>query len=253
MRRASQWLQATGLAYAVEADRRRSPRSSMVIPWQLNESYPNAWCTSVVDYLGEAKPAYHAVARAFGRERVTIRVERTTWAGAHTARAEAWLWSEPGRGAGSVTLRARGMDGDILAEATRETGAVRHPLAAVDLAITVPPGLFLWEAEWTTGGERIDRDLVIATGAEHLGALLGLQRAALAVTVGQSVVVTHISGPVVVGLGLSDARPVGQPGFATVSGDPRPLLPGETREFHASPGTFVLGSFNTEPLTVEIT
>ena len=40
----------TGLAYAVEADRRRWPRCSMVLPWQLTESYPNAWCTSAVDH-----------------------------------------------------------------------------------------------------------------------------------------------------------------------------------------------------------
>src|SRR5690606_24889869 len=33
-RRASQFLQTTGLAYAVEADRRRWPHCSMVIPWQ---------------------------------------------------------------------------------------------------------------------------------------------------------------------------------------------------------------------------
>jgi beta-mannosidase len=33
LRRASQWLQASGLAIALEADRRRWPRTSMVLPW----------------------------------------------------------------------------------------------------------------------------------------------------------------------------------------------------------------------------
>jgi beta-mannosidase len=42
MRRASQWLQYDGLRYAVEATIRRG---AGVIPWQFNESFPNAWCT----------------------------------------------------------------------------------------------------------------------------------------------------------------------------------------------------------------
>jgi hypothetical protein len=62
LRRASQWLQYDGLRYAVEA---RLRRGIGVIPWQLNESYPNAWCTSSVDWHGHAKPAYYGVKRAY--------------------------------------------------------------------------------------------------------------------------------------------------------------------------------------------
>src|SRR3982750_1275286 len=87
--RASQLLQATGLAYAVEADRRRFPYCSMVLPWQLNESYPNAFGTSCVDHRGDPKPAYHAVARAFAPRRVTVRVPTTVWAGEDRLTAEA--------------------------------------------------------------------------------------------------------------------------------------------------------------------
>jgi len=43
LRRASQQLQADGLRYAIEANRRRWPRNSGSLPWQFNESYPNAW------------------------------------------------------------------------------------------------------------------------------------------------------------------------------------------------------------------
>jgi beta-mannosidase len=62
MRRASQWLQYEGLRYAVEAAIRRGAGT---IPWQLNESYPNAWCTAAIDWHGEPKPAYYGVARAY--------------------------------------------------------------------------------------------------------------------------------------------------------------------------------------------
>jgi beta-mannosidase len=64
LRRASQWLQYDGLRYAVEATLRRG---AGVIPWQLNEPFPNAWCTCAVDWHGEPKPAFYGVARAYRR------------------------------------------------------------------------------------------------------------------------------------------------------------------------------------------
>ena len=75
MRRASQWLQYDGLRYAVEA---RLRRGIGVIPWQLNEPFPNAWCTACVDWHGEPKPAYHGVKRAY--------------LGAPSARFATWAW-----------------------------------------------------------------------------------------------------------------------------------------------------------------
>ena len=75
LRRASQWLQYEGLRYAVEA---RLRQGIGVIPWQLNESYPNAWCTAVVDWHGDPKPAYYGVKRAY--------------LGAPSARFATWAW-----------------------------------------------------------------------------------------------------------------------------------------------------------------
>ena len=60
---ATQFLQADGLRYAVEADRRRMFRNSGTMPWQFNEPYPMAACTSAVDYYAEPKPVYYTVAR----------------------------------------------------------------------------------------------------------------------------------------------------------------------------------------------
>lgn len=61
----SQYLQAEGLRFIIEADRRRAFQNSGVIVWQLNEPWPNASCTSLVDYYGEAKPAYYQVKKAY--------------------------------------------------------------------------------------------------------------------------------------------------------------------------------------------
>ncbi len=246
MQRASQLLQAMGLQYAVEADRRRWPHCSMVIPWQLNESFPSAWCTSSVDYRGDAKPAYHAVSRAFRAERVTIRVERSAWAGHRSASAEAWLWSDRGMPAGSsVTLRARDIQGAVLAEKALPAGAVREPqpLGSLEFPLASVPGtIFLWEAEWRSNGVFIDSEVVVASTTAELSGLLDLTQASLQITAERDgderdgaerwlVTAAHVGGPVVVGLELVDARPITAPGWAVIDGDPRPLLPGQSRRF----------------------
>jgi beta-mannosidase len=89
--KAAQFLQYDGLRYAVEADRRRSERCSGTLPWQFNESYPMAASTSAVDYFGQPKPAYYAVAQAYETLHVSARFERQTWAGCRDFSAEIWV------------------------------------------------------------------------------------------------------------------------------------------------------------------
>jgi beta-mannosidase len=252
----------------------------MVIPWQLHESYPNAWCTSSVDYRGDAKPAYHAVARAFRTERVSIRTERAVWAGEDTARATAWVWSERGVDASEVVLRLRHSDGTTVSEARRTLDGVSRPVEA--LALEVPlTGLsatgsevFVWEAEWRAGDAVVDREVSLASAGADWSALLDLPPATLDLDVtvepaaaglassgpaatgpaGSGPAITgpagsgptgsdsrladnwlvrirHLSGPLVVGLTLTDARAADSAGHSTISGDPRALLPGEDRTY----------------------
>ncbi|MFH1177905.1 MAG: glycoside hydrolase family 2 TIM barrel-domain containing protein [Acidobacteriota bacterium] len=63
--RLSQLLQAESVRYAVEANRRRWPACSGAVVWQLNEPWPNAHCTSLVDYYLRPKMAYYYLKRAF--------------------------------------------------------------------------------------------------------------------------------------------------------------------------------------------
>jgi beta-mannosidase len=108
MRRASQWLQYDGLRYAVEATLRRGAGT---IPWQLNEPFPNAWCTSAVDWHGEPKPAYHGVARAYR--------------GAPSAQFATCAWGGLGEVRARVTAPARlvDLDGRVVAEGEEEVSA----------------------------------------------------------------------------------------------------------------------------------
>lgn len=268
-RRASQFLQAGGLAYAVEADRRRWPRASMVLPWQLAESYPNAWCTAVVDHAGEPKPAFHAVARAFAPERVTARLDRLAFDGA-PVEVEAWLWSGWGRAAGgTVTARLLDAHGLVLAEEYwPQAVAVDAPRTAGRLVAETTPSatVVLVELIWTdVDGTVIDRECLPLSTAADLTPLLDLEPAKIWFHVehpGDSgrawtVEVAHTAGPAVVGLQLSDDRPPESTGWAVVDGDPRPLLPGERRRLtvewrhDAGPRRLLLESWNTEPVLLE--
>ncbi|TDC54153.1 hypothetical protein E1212_03175 [Jiangella ureilytica] len=268
-RRASQFLQASGLAYAVEADRRRWPRTSVVLPWQLAESYPNAWCTAVVDHAGEPKPAFHAVSRAFAPERVTGRLDRLAFDGGPVG-VEAWLWSSPGRAAGgTVTARLLDAHGVVLAEERwPQADAVATPRAAGRLTVAAAPkaAVVLAELTWTDAdGTLIDREVVPLSTAADLTPMLGLEPATIRFHVehpGDSgprwtVEVAHTAGPAVVGLQLSDDRPPESTGWAVVDNDPRPLLPGERRRFtvewrhDTGPRRLLLESWNTEPVLLE--
>jgi beta-mannosidase len=113
MRRASQWLQYEGLRYAVEATLRRGAGA---IPWQLNESYPNAWCTCAVDYHGVPKPAYYGVARAYR--------------GAPSAQFATWAWGGEREARARVSAPARfvTLDGSVVAESV--DGEIAAPLDA---------------------------------------------------------------------------------------------------------------------------
>ena len=108
LRRASQWLQYDGLRYAVEATLRRGCGT---IPWQFNESFPNTWCTSALDWHGEPKPAYWGVSRAYH--------------GATSAQFATWAWA----GRGEVRARVTGpsrlvdLDGRVVVEGDEEVAA----------------------------------------------------------------------------------------------------------------------------------
>jgi len=125
MRRASQWLQYDGLRYAVEATIRRAWAASGVLPWQFNESFPNAWCTSAVDWWGNPKPAYFGVARAYR--------------GAPSAQFATCAWG----GLGEVRARVGGparlvdLDGRVVAEGDGELAApldvFEHDVFLLDL------------------------------------------------------------------------------------------------------------------------
>jgi beta-mannosidase len=196
MRRCSQWLQYEGLRYAVEATLRRGAGT---IPWQFDEPYPNAWCTSALDYRGDPKPAYWGVARAYEPDHPSARFATWAWGGRSDVCA-----------AVSAPARLVDLDGRVVAEDDAELaaplGAFAHDVFLLDLG----PG-----------------SRYVMTRTENLAPLLELPRAELSFD-GRTL---RNEGPVAaLGIVLEDARPYEASGWIGFSDNVLDLLPGESRE-----------------------
>lgn len=72
----SQFIQAEGLRYIVESNMRRMPACSGVIPWQMNEPWPNAVCTNAIEHGGNPKMAYYWVKNAYEPFHVSLKYDK---------------------------------------------------------------------------------------------------------------------------------------------------------------------------------
>jgi beta-mannosidase len=151
LRRASQWLQYDGLRYAVEASLRRGCGT---IPWQFNESFPNAWCTAAVDYHALPKPAYWGVARAYRAGHVSAEFATCAWGGQAELAA---------RIHGNCVARIVDANGAVVCEGA---GEIRASVDAIDTDV------FILDLE--------GRNRYVMTRTQNLEPLLDLESSATA-------------------------------------------------------------------------
>jgi beta-mannosidase len=236
MRRASQHLQAEGLRYAVEANRRREPRHSGSLPWQLNESFPNAWCTSAVDHRGDPKPAYFAVRRAYAPVHVTARFPGWAMHG-RPMTVEAWAWSarEPLIGA-MLEVRAVTPAGAVLASVSAPVDLeAGRPRASWALELPSAAGLVVVDLALRRDGGLLASNRYVLGGGDDLAPLFDLAPADVRVDAlrrdGDTwhIELAHVGGPAALGLVVDDDRPIDLPGWAEASDGWFELLPGESR------------------------
>jgi beta-mannosidase len=222
MRRASQWLQYEGLRYAVEANRRRGAGT---IPWQLNESYPNAWCTCAVDHRGDPKPAYWGVARAYAGV-PSAQFATCAWGGEREARAVV-----------SAPARFVDLDGTVVAESSG--GEIEVPLDAFSSDV------FLLD---------LGRNRYVMTRTENLAPLLDLPAAEVAATPSHRLVreaggelrLRNVGSVAAIGIVIEDARPFDTPDWIVLSDNVIDLLPGEERTIHADAGALRVEGWNVD-------
>jgi beta-mannosidase len=269
LRRASRYLQADGIRTAVEAIRSGWPRTSGSLPWQFDESFPNAWSTAAVDHSGRPKPAYHAVKGAYRETGVAARVECPAIGGRRSLPVEAWAWTEGARREAVIRLSVTDASGRSLA--TAEISTLLDPDAVagphrVSLGLRASPETVVCLDAWLDtpdGGTVHDGDQALhrylLTRAEDLGPLLRAPTTTLKVAAGAD---GHLevrnAGPTLA-IGVEPERlpddASGVPAVALTG--PLHLLPGESatiaiawRGVAAPERRCLIRAWNSEPVAV---
>lgn len=238
--RATQLMQAEGLRYALEANRRRKYQNSGSLPWQFNEPYPMAACTSAVDYYGQAKPSYYAVARAYAPLQVSASFPTIAWHNRGDFEAQVWAKSTLTTvETAQLGVRLVGLSGHVYAnwdeavaiEADRATPllSIRWPLAGMTETV-----FFLDLALRDSNGKILATNRYPFTRAASLAPLLTVPPTRLAVDAQQMgdnwrVSIGNIGANAALFVWLEDYRPAGASGFAWFEDNHFTLLPGETR------------------------
>ena len=112
----SQWMQAEGLRYILEANRRRMFHNSGSIIWQLNEPWPNISCTNLLEYYGRPKMAFYWAKYAFDRVHPVFDYRRLDYAPGGLFFGKIFLLRDLPASGGEETLLAeiRDLSGGLL-------------------------------------------------------------------------------------------------------------------------------------------
>lgn len=105
-------LQALGVQYAVEADRRRQWRCAGALPWGFNQPAPERGGAAAVAWDGSPTETYAAVRRAYAPFHVSAAFPTFHWAGEPAFRADVWLHNDgPERSLLNVVASITDLDG----------------------------------------------------------------------------------------------------------------------------------------------
>jgi beta-mannosidase len=254
--RAGQWLQAEGVRYGVEANRRRQWRCSGVLPWQFNEAWPNATCTNAVDYFGRPKPVYDVVRRAYRPFHVSAAYDTIAWHDREQFRASIWLHNDgEERSLLNVAVTLADVGGQIFVQ---ENLAAEAPAASSE-----PAGDVEWRRPRDYAGvavlllQVIDEEGEVVAENAYLHSFAPppifvplweapLARVTLRESSGESITLAN-EGSSAFALDVAVAAPDGR--LLTLSDNHLILPPGEQREIRVQgpPGPLVVQGWNVHP------
>jgi beta-mannosidase len=244
---ATQFIQADGLRYALESDRRRKYRNSGTLPWQFNEPYPMAACTSTVDYYARPKPVYYAVSRAYAPLLVSARFPTSAWGDSEQFEAEVWVSNSHEESYSDVTLRTRllGTEGRIYAErdevlsfganCAAKLAILEEPLANISEEV-----FFLDLQLFTSDGASLCYNRYAFSRTADLAPLLACPPTRLSVSSSrfvdkaegereQILTITNTGGTAAMFVWLEDARDVNASGYTYFDDNYFCLFPEESR------------------------
>lgn len=167
----SQWIQAEGIRFVLEANLRRKFQNSGSIIWQLNEPWPNVSCTNLVDYYGETKMAYHWVKQAFRPFHASLDYRSLQLCPGSSFQGDVYVHS---RGSEHIAIRAELLDaqGQVLhGQIFEAKGDDDRAANAGMLEFTVPELedalLFIKLSFFDTEGRYGENLYVFSTSREH--------------------------------------------------------------------------------------
>ncbi len=236
---ASQFLQAEGLRYAIESNRRRKWRCAGTSPWQFNESWPNLSCTNVVDYFGQPRPAYWWCRNAYEPLHVSARYDRLGWQQGDTFTAEVWVNNSLGETDCTVTWEVLDLRGEVLARgetaASVRAGSAQRITGVAWPVRDLPDGVFILRLRAATSNDQQSaNDYVFSTRPEPiLAALLSAPRTSLqAVRDQECLTVTNVGDVVAL---FAHLQPADGEAWLEAGRNYLLLAPGESVQTHVTP------------------
>jgi beta-mannosidase len=137
----SQYMQAEGIRYAIESNRRRVWQNSGSIVWQLNEPWPNTACTCLVDYYAEPKLAYFFCADAYEPIHASLRYDKLVYAPGESFSAQLFAHNDLKETQADVSCVIKSDSGEKLAQFDYSLSLKENSCQkAGDIRITAPEG-----------------------------------------------------------------------------------------------------------------
>lgn len=88
---ASQLIQAEGVRYIIESNRRNAFKNSGCNVWQMGEPFPNASCSSLVAYSGRPKMAYYTTRDCYEKTHASLKYGKLYYVPGEEMDAEVYL------------------------------------------------------------------------------------------------------------------------------------------------------------------
>jgi beta-mannosidase len=244
--KATQFMQADALRYALEADRRRKFHNSGTLPWQFNEPYPMAACTSAVDYYGQPKPNYYAVAQAYEPVHLSAKFPTIAWAGRLQFEAEIWLSNSHDSAfeAANLEISLLGQSGKVYAQWNKSLGFPANSSSLLS-SIEFPLGeiseeIFFLDMHLTEQGRRFSDNRYTFTQSANLAPLLSTSSTEIVISKEEltnqlwKVKVSNIGTETALFVWLEDSREVNAAGFVYFAENYFCLFPDESKEVEVS-------------------
>ncbi|CAM4461362.1 beta-mannosidase [Paenibacillus endophyticus] len=173
---ASQWMQAEGLRFILQSNRRRAFRNSGSLIWQMNEPWPNVSCTNLIDYYNEAKMAYYWVREAFAPKHAWIDYRKLDYLPDEQLILPVYVMTDASGETCTVLAQVLDSRGNLIHEQSFSGKTQRNAALQIGFLIVQAPhvedGLFYVQLRFEQAGEQ-DRGVYIfstRSGALYAGA-----------------------------------------------------------------------------------